>query len=220
MNDLTVILPALNEERSIGMVIDEIKKFSDADILVANNGSTDNTELISLNKGANVLNIPTRGKGNAIREAFKKIESPFCIVLDSDYTYPPKYIPSIKAELIDGADVVIGYRAWKKSKAMPVLNSVGNDLLSILASLLYNHRLYDICTGMWGFRKEAIDKLELVSKGFTLEADILSNIKRNGCRISQVPIEYRARLNGSKAKLRATEGFKIGWFIMRNRWRK
>jgi glycosyltransferase involved in cell wall biosynthesis len=217
MTKLVVILPALNEELAIGKLIDEIHKFTDADIIVANNGSTDNTEGIAISKGARVINIKARGKGNAIREAFKLVEYPYCVVMDSDYTYPPKYIPSILAELIDGADIVMGYRLWKKPNSMPLVNSIGNGILSILASIFYRHAIYDTCTGMWGFKKEAIAQFNLTSVGFTLEADLLDNVKYNNHKLVQIPIGYRPRLNGSKAKLRISDGFKIAWYLIK-RW--
>jgi dolichol-phosphate mannosyltransferase len=217
MKNLTVILPALNEELAIGKVIDEIRKFTEANIIVANNGSTDKTKETALSKGVHVLDLVERGKGRAIREALKLVTDPYCVILDSDYTYPAKYIPSIVAELQDGADIVLCYRAHKKAKAMPMINSLGNELLSILASLLYNHRIYDVCTGMWGFSQSAIEQLNIKSVGFTLEADLFTNAKKRGIKIAQIPIEYRTRLKDSHTKLRLADGFKIAWFLLKHR---
>jgi len=90
-------------------------------------------------------------------------------------------------------------------------------MLSLLATILFRRRVRDVCTGMWAFQRGVLDKFELESGGFTLEADLFVNCVRNRCRIKQVPIDYRARLDGSLPKLRIVDGVNIGAFLIKKR---
>lgn len=219
MSNLTVILPAYNEEESLGKVIDEIRSLPvKCDILVVDNGSTDETYNIATYKEVKVVTEPNKGKGNAMRTGIKLIKTPYLVMMDSDYTYPAVNIEDVLMRL-DGLefDVVIGERKEKDQYSMSFINSLGNKFLSYLASLLYGKWTSDVCTGMWGFRKTALDKFDLVSEGFTLEADFFINSVRNNCLIDLLPINYRARQEGDKAKLRIWDGFKIAWFLIKRR---
>ena len=103
---------------------------------------------------------------------------------------------------------------------MPWVNVVGNKALSFLGSTLYQKRVKDICTGLWGFHRGVLDGFRLSSLGFTLEADLWVNVVRERCRVKQIPIEYRARLTGSVTKLQVGHGVEIGWFLVKSRFRR
>ncbi len=219
---VTVLLPAYNEEQSIGKVISEIREANPGwcNILVGDNCSTDKTREIALAKGTNPILITDRGKGKVIRTLLTQVDTPYVVMVDSDYTYPIG--DNLRALLgfleFTEADVVVCPRRWIESGAMSKINRIGNKLLSLLASILYRD-IEDICSGMWGFRKETLDKFSLTSDGFTLEADLFVNAVANKCHIVQLPIRYRARLNGSKPKLKIWDGFRIGWFLIKRRFR-
>lgn len=217
VTDITVILPALNEEKSIGLVIDEIRSLPvRCNILVVDNGSTDGTQKVIRSKYVDVVYQSERGKGNAVRMGLRLIDTPYTIMMDSDYTYPARHIPRI-VELLGGKyDVVMGYRDMS---SMFKLNRIANRALSKYASVLYNVRVLDLCTGMWGFRTETLKSFNLISKGFTLEADLFVNSLRHSRKMAQVPIGYRPRLDGSRAKIKVWDGARIGWFLLRHRWR-
>ena len=138
------------------------------------------------------------------------------MMMDADYTYPAKHILDLLANL---EDVSMGYRHKREAGAMTRMNAFGNRMLSLLASVLYRRKVHDVCTGMWAFRGDVLNKFTLTSTGFTLEADLFVNAVRSGCRISEVPIEYRRRLDGCKPKLRVLDGFKIGLFLLKKRLR-
>ena len=215
MKDITVVLPAYEEEEAIGKVIDDIREvLPDCRILVAYQPSTDRTEAILAEKGVEWITEPKRGKGYAMRTAFRIVDSPVVIMMDSDFTYPAKHIPA----LVEGLeDVALGYRDKREPGAMSAANFFGNRVLSLMASILYRRRVYDVCTGMWAFRQGVLDKFELESGGFTLEADLFVNCMRNRCKIRQVPIDYRARMDGSLPKLRIVDGVNIGLFLLKKR---
>lgn len=219
--EITVILPAYNEEQAIGRVIDEIRSLPiECKILVGDNASTDMTQHIAWGKGVELFYIQEKGKGNVIKVLLRHVDTPYVVMVNADYTYPLSYAMTIHQLLsLSRADVVMGYRNIKEKDSMTLTNSLGNWCLSLLASILYGKRVYDVCTGMWGFKTDGLKKFSLTSEGFTLEADLFTNVIKNKCRVEQIPIAYRARLDGSKTKLKVRDGFKIAWFLIKRRFR-
>lgn len=217
--DLTILLPAHNEADVIGRLLDEIKQevATPHVVLVCDNLSTDTTARVAAEGGATVVHGPLIGKGNAVRSALPHITTPYVVMMNADYTYSATYVDLIYELLRGSNDVVVGYRSLVESGSMTHTNSIGNWLLSMIASMLYRKRIYDLCSGMWGFRKEALDKFTLTSSGFSLEADLFTNLVKNGCKLEQIPISYRRRMGGAP-KLHVLDGLKIGLFLLRRRF--
>jgi glycosyltransferase involved in cell wall biosynthesis len=222
---VTVIIPALNEEATIGAVIDEIPRQAlvengyDVCVLVVDGNSSDRTRQIAREKGAEVIVEPRRGKGRAMLTAFRAVDADFVFMLDADYTYPATYIPSMLELLRDGSKVVIGSRLKGKIEkgAMSRLNIVGNRLLTAIARILYGGKTSDLCTGFWGFRGELVKNLRLSADGFDLEADLFIQVCRGRYPVAEVPITYRRR--PTKQKLRPfRDGFRIGWKLIKDRF--
>jgi glycosyltransferase involved in cell wall biosynthesis len=219
-----VIFPALNEEETIGKVIDEVpvpdlKQLGySVEVVVVDNGSSDNTREIAEAKGARVITEPNRGKGRAMQTAFKSVEADYVFMLDADFTYPSTYIPDTLELLEDKYDVVLGSRLKGNMEdgAMSRLNLVGNHLLALLANVLYRGGISDMCTGYWGFRGEVVKNLQIDAIGFELEANMLIEATKKGYRIGELPIHYRRR--GTPSKLRAIKaGFRIARTLVRKR---
>jgi len=220
-HDLTVLLPARDEAKAIGKVIDEIKNTTECKILVMDGLSEDGTPTIALRKGASVLYEFRKGKGIAVRSALRFIDTPYVIMMNADFTYPAEYLSTIYHILSRSkADVVQGFRNLKEEGSMSLKHSFGNWGLSLLASILYGKRVYDVCSGMWGFKTDILKEFDIVSEGFTLEADLFVNAVKKGCRMEQIPIVYRKRLSGGKSKLTIWDGFKIAWFLIKRRFTK
>ena len=226
MKEVSIIFPALNEEETIGKIIDEVPieemegRGYRAEIIVVDNGSTDKTREIAEAKGARVITEPSRGKGRAIRTAFESVSGDFVFMIDADFTYPATYIPRMLELLEGGHDVVLGSRlkGQREQGAMSRLNLVGNHLLALLANILYGTRVSDPCTGYWGFKGNVVKSLKLDAVGFELEANMLAEIARQGYRIAEIPILYRRRPN--EAKLGSLkDGFMIGRTLIRKRFR-
>ena len=234
---VSIILPTKNEEDAIGKVLEEIKTaqlyLNSAIILepLVVDASTDKTAEIAKSYGVKVIAQRSRGKGNAFKEALQSLDGSqdMVIMADADYTYPFTYATYIAPVnnlqtiiyllTVYGNDVVMGYRRWRDKGAMPQLNVLGNSLLSFLASVLYLYPVRDLCSGMWGFRKSALDRFKITSEGFTLEADLFTNALKTGCKIAQFPIRYRARLGKSQAKFKpVVDWLKIVWFVIRRRF--
>lgn len=215
MKDVTVLMPAYQEEEAIGKVIDEVRSvLPDCRILVAYQPSTDGTEAILKEKGVDYITEPKRGKGFAVRSAIRHVDSPYVVMINSDYTYPATHIPELLENL---TDVCLGYRHNRADGAMSAVNFVGNVALSLIASALYRRRVYDVCTGLWAFRTDVLKSFALESGGFMLEVDLFVNCARHKCKISQVPVGYRRRQGDSMSKLRVTDGLKIGMFLIKKR---
>jgi len=225
LKGISIILPALNEEETIGRVIDEIPREAmesngyRVEIVVVDNNSTDRTREIAQEKRAKVIVEPVKGKGRAVRTAFELVDGVFIFVLDADYTYPATYIPQMLEMLQEEYDVVLGSRlkGQRERGAMSRFRLVGNHLLSFIASMLYGTRISDLCTGYWGFCRVAIEGLKLDATGFELEANMFAEIAKKGYRIAEVPILYRRRPSSSKlSSLKA--GFLIGQTLVKKRF--
>jgi dolichol-phosphate hexosyltransferase len=223
---ICVILPALNEEQSIGKVIDEIPRAElektgyRVEVLVVDGSSTDRTVEIAQSHGAKVLIEPRRGKGRAMRTGLDVAKADYIFMLDADYTYPATYIPQM-LQLLKKYPAVIGSRLQGKrdSGSMRRFNTVGNYWLTGLANLLYLTRISDVCTGYWGFRGDVIRNLHLKSDGFQFEAELLVRLRKQGYKIGELPVNYRCR--EGKAKLSGLkDGFAIARFLITNRFSK
>jgi len=223
MDKVLVILPAYNEEKSIGQVIDEIRALEKGyDILVVDNNSKDKTAAIAKSKGVQYLFVKEQGKGCAMNRAFEGAGSwdYTCVVMmDADGTYPAAYIPIFLQDLGTKYDAVLGCR-WRKEKgSMSLANRFGNKVLTEMANLLFGTDIHDLCSGMWAFCNEWAYALggTLSSKGFTLEAEMLARLSKWNLRIGEVPIVYRPRVG--EAKLHIVDGLRIARCLIRERFR-
>ena len=221
---LTILLPALNEEESIGEVIDSIPMQEvagagyETSILVLDGHSTDRTRSIAQERGAKVVIQKGRGKGLAVRMGFEMSDSDFLIMMDADGTYPTEDVPTFLATLDKGADVVMGSRflGGIEKGSMSNLNRAGNRLLSLLASTLYRRETTDVCTGMWGFNRKTLKTLRLDSTTFEIESEIFAQASKAGLGIREIPIRYSRRKG--RAKLRSLRsGTRIGLKLVRKR---
>ena len=221
-----IILPALNEEETIGKVIDEIP-ISDLEkagyiiqVLIADGNSTDQTRQIAEEKGADIVIEPRKGKGVAIKTALKSVDADYVFMIDADYTYPASYIPDMLT-LLQEYSVVMGSRMTgeREKGAMTRVNKIGTNLLSLLATVVYQKRVSDVCTGCWGFQSKAIEGLDVKATGFELEARLFSRLVRRGFSIAEIPIYYRKR--GGRAKLKPfRDGSRIAWTLIKRRFQK
>ena len=224
MESVAVVIPTLNEERAIGRVIERIpvsdllKDGFETKLYVVDGRSTDATREIATKKGAYTIFYEGKGKGAAVRAAFEVIDADYVIIVDGDDTYPIDVAREM-VRLLQTHDVVVGSRLKGRIEpgAMTRVNIVGNTLLTQLAQLLFYAKITDLCTGLWGFRSDAIRRLELAAQGFEIEADFFAECVSKGCSIAEIPITYRARQDSPKLSS-LSDGLKIGAFLFKKRF--
>lgn len=203
LSNVTFMLPAYNEEQSIGNLINKFGKYEKSKVLVVDNNSHDKTAQIAFNAGADVIHEKKQGKGNAVKKGFKTTKSKFTVMLDADDTYDPvDAVNLLKPLMEDRADVVLGSRLKGKREkgAISNFNLLGNHLLSLCATILHS-KVSDVCTGYWAFNKNAINHLleeGIDSEGFEIEAEMFSKISSSDLRVLEVPIQYKKRSDETK----------------------
>mgnify|MGYP001772706528 CR=1 FL=1 len=206
-NSLTIVIPTLDEEAAIGLVIEELKSLGWTNILVVDGNSRDCTREIAESMGARVVLQKGKGKADAVRTAVKHVETPYILVMDGDYTYPAKHIAQLLEKMEkEDLDEVIGVRK-KGRENIPLLNRFGNWIITKTFNLLFGTRLSDVCSGMYLVRTDLLREVEFEMKGFSIEVEIAAQIASTARRIGEVPIEYRRRVG--KPKLGKRHGFTI-----------
>jgi glycosyltransferase involved in cell wall biosynthesis len=215
-----VLIPALNEEKSIGAVIDDIPKDIVNEIIVINNGSTDNTASQAQAHGAAVLSEPTPGYGHALMKGISYItpKNPGILVfLDGDYSDFPGEIPAvIKPLLEEGMDLVIGSRVLGQHEKGALLPQArfGNWLATRLIRLFWGYQFTDLGP----FRAIKFDKFQALDMkeltyGWTVEMQIKAAKKKYLC--TEVPVSYRKRIGQSKVTGTISGSLKAGTGILR-----
>jgi glycosyltransferase involved in cell wall biosynthesis len=199
---VSVIIPTMNEEQSIGLVIDEVRAAlgpRDHEILVVDTNSKDRTKEIATGKGAVVIDEPRRGYGRAYKSGFERATGDVIATLDADMTYPASEIPKLASMLESkGLEFITTNRFADMEKgAMGLKHRVGNWLLSTTARLLFRVKVRDSQSGMWVFRKDILPRLELVSDGMALSEEMKIEAFRKA-KAAEVPITYRVRVGDVK----------------------
>ena len=209
-----VIIPTLNEEESIGEVIEGFKRLGYKDIIVIDGNSTDRTREIAKAKGAKVVIQSGKGKGQAVAEAFQIAKGDVVVLIDGDGTYLPEDVEKLLEPIRKGiADHVIGNRLENFEKgAFTRLNLFGNKILNALFRFFYGVELRDILSGYRALKREVYKSIDLKKHGFEVEVEMTVETLANGFRIVEVPIRYVKR--AGKTKLNPLkDGLKIGWAI-------
>ena len=224
---IDVIIPAYNEEESIGKVVADIPKELVRDILVCNNASTDNTKSVATAGGAIVLDQPLKGYGNACLKGIEYIKSrpenekpDIVVFLDGDYSDHPEEMTLLVNALLEGNDMVIGSRALgdMESGAMMPQQVFGNWLATNLIRIFYNYQFTDLGP----FRAIRYDKLIEIDMqdrdfGWTVEMQVKAAKHKLIC--TEIPVTYRRRIGVSKVSgtIKGTilAGHKILWTIFK-----
>lgn len=200
---VTVIIPAFNEEQSIGKVINDIPKEIVQHTIVVNNGSTDNTVKVATEAGAIVLTENHKGYGWACLkgiEESKKLNTDIVVFLDGDYSDYPEEIPDvIRPILEEDYDMVIGSRVLgKREKGSLTPQQVfGNWLATKLIRLFYGAKFTDLGP-FRSIKSTSLEKLKMTDKtyGWTIEMQIKA--AKQKMKFCEVPVNYKKRIGVSK----------------------
>jgi glycosyltransferase involved in cell wall biosynthesis len=204
-----VIIAALNEEKGIGLSLAELRMvLADPRYLVVDGNSVDRTVEFAKEMGAEILFQEGTGKGKAIAQAIKSVDSDvnYVVFTDADYTYPAKCVPEMIRILEENPEVgmVTGNR-FNHALTLSVMKSfffVGNRFLAWTQRLINGVHLNDPLTGLRVVRWRILKNWEPKSKGFDIEAEINHRVENKGYRIVEIPIQYRSRLGEKKLKLK------------------
>ncbi len=214
---VSVVIPTMNEEASIGQVLDAVRQALDPqgwtyEILVVDTDSRDRTVDLSRERGARVIAEPSRGYGRAYKTGFQQALGEVIATLDADATYPADAIPNM-VRLVDQGkfDFVLGDRFSNMDRrAMSLGHRVGNRVLNMTVRALFGLRMRDSQSGMWVFRRSLLERVHLTSDSMPFSEEFKIEVMRRGFRHAEVPIRYGTRLG--EAKLRS---WKDGWANLR-----
>lgn len=199
-NKVTIVMPCLNEEKTIrnallrateaSRLIKE-KYGAECELLVSDNGSTDNSEKISRENGATVIHCKDLGYGSALRYGIDNASGNLILIGDSDGSHDFKEAVPMIGKLLNGDDICIGSRFKGKilSGSMPWANQyIGNPILTFILNLLFRVGISDAQCGMRAFSKDAYNRISPNSTGMEFASELLIKAGLLKLKISEVPI--------------------------------
>lgn len=197
--ELTILMPCLNEEETIAACIRMAKKGLEAagvsgEVLVADNGSKDNSIAIAEKEGARVVNVKEKGYGSALRGGIEAARGKWIIMGDSDQSYDFSRVEGFVAKFREGYDLVMGCRLPSGGGtiapgAMPWKNRwIGNPTLSFIGRLFFRCPARDFHCGLRGFTKDAYQRMELKTTGMEFASEMVIKATLKSLRIAEVPI--------------------------------
>ena len=206
--EVSVIIPCLNEEETIGACINKaLTSFEvlglEAEVIVVDNGSQDNSTEIAQKSGAKVIHQQAKGYGNAYLKGFSQAKGKFIIMADGDDTYNLLEIKPFIDKLREGYDFVIGSRFKGKilPGGMPWLNRyIGNPILTGFLNLFFQAHISDAHCGFRAITKDALERINLKAGGMEFASEMIIDVLREKLKIAQVPITYHPRKGRSKLK--------------------
>ncbi|WP_196809856.1 glycosyltransferase family 2 protein [Butyrivibrio sp. MB2005] len=199
MCEFTILMPCLNEASTVGSCVNKAMQFLrdkriDGEVLVVDNGSSDQSADIAKASGARVVFKKEKGYGNALRHGIRNAYGKYIIMGDCDESYDFLDLMPFVEQLRDGSDLVMGNRFAGRMEpgAMPFHRKyIGNPILSGIARLLFHSRVKDFHCGLRGFSKESVLQLNLQTTGMEFATEMVAMAELMGQDIGQVPISYR-----------------------------
>lgn len=193
--ELSIVMPCLNEERTVGHVVKQAVAFLEAhnihgEVVVADNGSTDQSPQRAAQAGARVITVEEKGYGNALRAAFRAARGEYIIMGDTDGNHDMFDLSAFVEHLHAGYDFVVGNRfaGGIESGAMPWFRRyIGNPVLSSIGRLLFPTPVRDFHCGLRGIRRDAIYKMKLQSSGMELASEMIIKASLLQLRVIEVP---------------------------------
>ncbi len=215
---LSIIIPAYNEEKVIGQVVNQIQAVINElgfkyEILVVDDGSGDRTANLAREAGARVIQHPENiGNGAAIKTGIRKAKGNVIVMLDSDGQHPPEDIPRL-LEKLGPYDMVVGART--KTSDTDLRRDFGNKIYNALASYVCGRKIEDLTSGFRAIKADVAKKfVYLLPNKFSYPTTITLAVLRSGLSLTYVPIEGKRRIGKSKIKL-VRDGMRFLMIILR-----
>lgn len=192
---LTILMPCLNEAETLGTCITKANRWIatagiEAEVLIADNGSTDGSQAIARELGARVVDVPQKGYGSALYHGVEGALGQYVIMGDSDDSYDFSDLGAFVEKLDEGYDLVMGNRfsGGIESGAMPWKNRyVGNPALTLVGRVLFRCPAKDFHCGIRGFSKAAFEQMDLRTSGMEFASEIVIKATLLGMSITEVP---------------------------------
>jgi glycosyltransferase involved in cell wall biosynthesis len=218
---LSVIVPAYNEEATIGAILTKLQQLDHvSEVIVVDDCSTDGTcrmvEQFALPKVRLVRQPRNGGKTAAVRRGIQEVTGDITVIQDADLEYDPFELEAVIAPIVEGkADVVYGSRFLVKraTRVLYFYHYIANKALTLLSNLFTNVNMTDIETCYKAFRTPLLKAMPLTSSGFGMEVEITALISRTRARIYEVPISYYGRTYEEGKKIGFADGLAALWYI-------
>ena len=218
--EFSIVMPCLNEAASVGVCIEKARASLDkagiaGEIIVADNGSTDDSRLIATDRGARVVPVAARGYGNALAVGIEAARGRYVIMGDADDSYDFSQLEAFVEKLRDGCDLVVGnrFKGGIEPQSMPFLHRVlGNPMLSFIGRRLFGTPCGDIYCGLRGFDRAKIQALDLRSGGMEYAIEMIVKATLNGLRVAEVPTVLSPDERGRESHLNT---WRDGWRSLR-----
>ncbi|MHB1948686.1 MAG: glycosyltransferase family 2 protein [Gammaproteobacteria bacterium] len=193
--ELTILMPCLNEAETLASCIQKAKAFLKrenitGEVLIADNGSHDGSQLIAEQEGARLIHVPLRGYGAALQHGIQHAKGRYIIMGDADDSYDFANLSLFVKKLREGYELVMGNRFKGKIEpgAMPFLNKyLGNPVLSFLGRFFFKSQIGDFHCGLRGFKRDTIMQLELQAHGMEFASEMVVKATLNKLKITEVP---------------------------------
>ena len=227
--DLTVVIPCLNEENTIGICIEKcFKSFEklgiNGEVLISDNGSSDNSVSISEGLGARVAHCPDKGYGNALRYGFKNALGRYVLMGDGDNTYDFLEIPLFYNALDEKVDMITGTRLRgniEKGAMPPLHRYLGTPVLTFILNILYGLKITDSQCGMRLMKKSSLDQINFKTTGMEFASELFVEFAKHKFIVKEVKISLLKGPEGRKPHLNP---WKDGWrhltYLIKQRFSK
>ena len=211
--DISVIIPAFNEEKSIGHVLNDLPQEKLNEIIVVNNACTDNTAVVAKRHGARVVEETRRGYGSACLKGISELNDPNIVVfIDGDYSDYPEELEKLVEPIKAGkADLVLGSRMILPDSRAALLPQAryGNQLATFLIGLFFGHHFTDLGP-FRAIRYDSLKEMAIVDPNFGWTVEMQIKAVKHGLRIMEIPVRYRERIGVSKITGTISGTFKAG----------
>jgi glycosyltransferase involved in cell wall biosynthesis len=217
---LSVVLPCLNEERTVASCVRKCQRaFAElglpGEVVVVDNNSTDRSGAVAEAAGARVVRHQPQGYGSALKRGIAEAKGQYIFMGDADDTYDFLEIAKLLPLLRDGADLAIGSRLRGKihAGAMPFVHRhFGTPMLTWILNRFFGSHISDTNCGMRGFTRAAIDRLDLRCNGMEFASEMVVKAAQAGFKIAEAPVDYYASLPGRLPNLHS---LRDGWRHLR-----
>ena len=209
----TVAIPCYNEATTIAKVVSDFRKeLPEAEILVVDNASSDDSGARAVQAGARVVREKRRGKGYVMQTILETVEADVCVIVDGDDTYFAEDVHQLLLPVTsDQADMVVGDRLKQASSvALTDVHRFGNRVILAIINMAFRTKFQDVLSGYRVMNRNFMDSVPLITGGFETETELTLQALEKGMVIREMPIRYRARPEGSVSKLSPfADGYRI-----------